>query len=188
MKWYKLTGQRFGRLIVLGAGESKKIKNGTRKYWICQCDCGNKTSVVSHSLVSGKTKSCGCLARDLMRQKIGPKHHNWKGRLMKGGYVIIRDTEHPNADSNGYVKEHILVMSEHLKRPLLKTETVHHLNGIKDDNGLENLELWSSSHPSGQRIEDKIKWCVVFLHKYGPMYIAKKKMVEATYPVTIEEV
>jgi hypothetical protein len=70
-------------------------------------------------------------------------------------------------------------MSNYLKRPLLKGETVHHRNGIRDDNRLENLELWSHSHPPGQRVEDKIQWCKEFLEQYGYDVIMKIKINES---------
>lgn len=103
----------------------------------------------------------------------GPKRTKpWgSGYISSSGYKII-SKNHPNAqrrskNGKGQISEHIWVMSEYLKRPLLKHERVHHINGIRDDNRLENLELWSHSHPPGQRVEDKIKWCIEFLHQYG---------------------
>ena len=52
-----LTGQRYGRLTVLGPAENV----GTRTAWRCLCDCGKETVVLTHRLRCGHTKSCGCL-------------------------------------------------------------------------------------------------------------------------------
>lgn len=64
--------------------------------------------------------------------------------------------------------QHRHIMEVHFGGPLEKHENVHHLNGVRDDNRIENLELWSTSQPSGQRIEDKTAWAIEWLRKYSP--------------------
>jgi hypothetical protein len=95
------------------------------------------------------------------------KPQNGKHWRMKDGYKQILLKNHPNAAKNGYVMEHVVIMANHLGRPLSKGETVHHKNGIRDDNRLENLELWVNTIRFGQRVEDKIEWCKEFLSQYG---------------------
>lgn len=116
------------------------------------------------------TKNCkklGVSRKYHGRELAGPKKHiKGSGYIQANGYRIIT-LKHPNASKRNQILEHVLVMSNHLGRPLHKGETVHHKNGIRDDNRIENLELWSSSHPHGQRVEDKVEWCKQFLNEYG---------------------
>lgn len=97
-----------------------------------------------------------------------------KGHVNKQGYRILNIKDHPNAlTKKGNIGEHTVIMSSYLGRALKKGESVHHKNGIRDDNRLENLELWHRGQPSGQRLEDKIEWAKEFLREYG--YDVKKQ-------------
>src|SRR5574342_813633 len=89
------------------------------------------------------------------------------GCITKWGYKRLTMHGHPNAAKSGAIFEHVYIMSKHIGRPLYKGETVHHKNGERLDNRIENLELWSKSHPFGQRVKDKIEWCKEFLAQYG---------------------
>lgn len=91
-----------------------------------------------------------------------------KGHLNIQGYRIFTVPNHPNAlTKKGNIAEHTLIMSKHLGRALKKGESVHHKNGIRDDNRIENLELWHRGQPAGQRLEDKLKWAQDLLEEYG---------------------
>lgn len=88
-----LTGQKFGRLRVIQyAGKNKR---GTR-VWLCECDCGNTTSVVTGSLVNGDTQSCGCIHSEMIRQRLF-KHGQTDSPMYKEWQSIKRRCYNPNA-------------------------------------------------------------------------------------------
>ncbi len=73
------------------------------------------------------------------RFKKNPPTHQLK--IIRDGYVLIYQPDHPYADHQGHVREHRLVVEKRISRYLLKSEPVHHINGIRDDNRDENLQL-----------------------------------------------
>lgn len=87
----------------------------------------------------------------------------------ENGYMVGLRRDDPMlamARTGGYVPQHRLVMARHLGRPLARDEFVHHRNGIRSDNRIENLELCTRSHPDGQRVEDVLKWAREFVARY----------------------
>ena len=92
-----------------------------------------------------------------------------QGTIGHDGYRYVpvpRESRHLTGGSS-WVGEHRLVMAIHLGRALTSDEQVHHVNGDRADNRIGNLELWSTSHPSGRRIEDLLEFCLAMLDRYG---------------------
>lgn len=71
---------------------------------------------------------------------------HWKGGKItdKDGYILIKKRNHPFGDNKKYVQEHRLIVEQYIKRFLKPTEFTHHLNGIKNDNKLENLMVFTN--------------------------------------------
>lgn len=81
-------------------------------------------------------------------------------------YVPVDAEEAHLVAGNSYAAEHRLVVARQLGRPLADAESVHHRNGDRSDNRVSNLELWSTAHPSGQRVADKVLYALEILARY----------------------
>lgn len=103
-------------------------------------------------------------------------------RLTRDGYVEVWRPDIPWTGRKGWVREHRVVMAEALGRPLLPHETPHHINGDRADNRLCNLELWSTSQPPGQRVDDKVAWATELLHLYAPHLLADPNALPLALP------
>lgn len=97
---------------------------------------------------------------------------NWRGgvNVHQRGYVQIRVP----GRSVQYTMEHVLVMEELIGRRLVVGETVHHKNGVRDDNRPSNLELWCKPQPPGTRAIDTLEWAEEIVRRYAPLRDAGK--------------
>lgn len=138
-------------------------------------------NVVRHGKNVGKPCEVDGCSRPATRKGLCGLHY---GRIRRtgsaGGAALRRPARGAGAgwvDRGGYRRvmgptgrsnfQHRQVMEAHLGRPLLREESVHHVNGNRSDNRIENLELWSRSHPRGQRVIDKVAWAREIIELYS---------------------
>ena len=134
-------------------GRNIGYKNGWKYQWTACIDCGKERWValqakyrgtITNGLLSKRCKACG--AKEAGKKMQGVNSVNWQGgrMIVPSGYVFLwldkSDFFFPMTHKS-YVKEHRLTMARHLGRCLQEWEVVHHKNGIRDDNRIENLEL-----------------------------------------------
>lgn len=126
---------------------------------------GRSISSIQHKATKlGLRKKPETIFETWSKVRSGEKGSNWKGgrKKNKGGYTLVLKKGHPMADVLGYVLEHRLVMAEHLGRLLSDDEIVHHKNGNKQDNRIENLEIMTRSehvvmHHTGQKRSEETR-------------------------------
>jgi hypothetical protein len=137
----------------------------------CACGCntirlqydrkGRRRSYTNGHCQSGWFKNDHDLSR-------GTKNTQWRGGMSKTvqGYVKIKAFDHPHKDFHNYVYEHVLVMEKKLDRYLDSIECVHHINGKRDDNRIENLRLMTRSEHSKMHSSEMAKYAIRNYHGY----------------------
>ena len=90
-----ITGMRFGRLRVTGQSAPRRVVVQLRDYWECVCDCGATKSISIDNLIHGRTNSCGCLRREVMRRK-QTTHGCSKERLYHIWKLMLRRCSQPS--------------------------------------------------------------------------------------------
>jgi HNH endonuclease len=112
---------------------------------LCDCGCGELIPIINKLRRPARFKY-GHNNRGrkypIGFYKKGVEARNWRGGryINEFGYFMVYNPEHPRSH-HGYVREHIMIMEKHIGRPILRNEEIHHKNGNRQDNRIENLVL-----------------------------------------------
>ena len=117
---------------------------------LCACGCGGETRVASRTHTArGWVKGQPIrFIRFHGPAPRGSRNGNWNGGRTRSphGYVMLMTPGHPGADGRGYVKEHILDVELAMQKEMPAGATVHHINGVKDDNRNDNYVVCDQSY------------------------------------------
>ena len=195
-----LTGQRFGRLTVIKRAENNKY--GTAQ-WTCKCECGNTIYSTASNLKSGRTKSCGCLQRELNRKRFEKRNLYEERNKYIVGYTTNTNKEFyvdkeefdkiKNISwhelSNGYVAhkdkgEKVVTLHRYIMNAP-ENLVVDHINHNKMDNRKSNLRLTTQKENSLNKTDlpkgiskHKVKNNIYFMVQLGGRYRGNYKTYE----------
>lgn len=133
---------RYGRLLVVKFLGTIWTGRVFRAYWLCECDCGNRTKVSGAALQSGNTKSCGCLQRKVASEQTGENNpHYVKGKYTKE----ILELKESIRKRDGYKCQKCGKTQEQNLKEINKKLSVHHIDGDDTNNVEENMITYCNS-------------------------------------------
>lgn len=172
---YANKGQREngeGRYCSTACRVAKQRANTVQK----QCVVCGKELLLSPSKAHFQTCSMECQAARRTKRPLDRMHNGKPARKDRQGYVMVYEPEHPNKSFKGWQYEHRLVVEKALGRYLASDEAVHHINGTKDDNRLENLQVMDafdharlSSQDFRDSINRQLDELAEYKRRYGPL-------------------
>ena len=122
--------------------QSDDPKNGLKEANRHCKRCGNPFYAKRGDIDRGYGNYCSKVCSSLSTVPRGPDSVRYRGQTNNNGYIYsIAPTGHPKATKHGYVPLHTLILEDHIGRYLSDDEVVHHINHIRDDNRIENLQL-----------------------------------------------
>lgn len=155
--------EKGGKFYIQGSRQMEGLDTGT-----CAV-CGEQYLYRKNKAHADKTKYCDRTCRGKAHQGEGNPY--WKGGkfLHPEGYVWVSvyDQDAVSGRRSRRRFEHVLVMEKHLGRPMLPNETIHHKNGDKQDNRIQNLELKIGRHGRGSSPEEMVAWAKEILALYS---------------------
>ena len=137
-----LTGQKFGWLTVIKYAYTKK----KAAYWLCKCDCGNETIITANSILSNKTKSCGCLRKDLLT-----KHSYSNSNLYTTWANMKQRCYNPKTPEYKYYGERNIKVCKNWLESFTNFYEWAISNGYKEDLSIDRINVNGNYEPSNCR-------------------------------------